>query len=203
MSVTVNITKGDTVLIFIMEQSANRTFTIADPAGNSYTRLGAIMFGSPYLQVYSTAAGGAKASSGTMTMTNSGAAERSAALVVDAYNVGSITQYDLTASGTSVTPALTNGTLDNNNLFVTEMLWYYASGNTTVSANQGTLQSSFGGTAATYGGALVTNTSATPASVTDSVTISQSTGWNALGVELRSVQLNVPTVDLPPVLIQS
>jgi hypothetical protein len=74
---------------------------------------------------------------------------------------------------------------------------YYA-GTLTVSANTGTLQSSFPGTAAYAAGGVVTNTSATPsAGVVTSATLSQSSAWAIISIELRSVYITIPAVYFP------
>lgn len=74
---------------------------------------------------------------------------------------------------------------------------WYSGGVDTATANAGTLQATSGSTAALGGGAIVTNTSASPAAVTDSITLSVTSPWAVSPIELRSVSVVVPTVYFP------
>jgi hypothetical protein len=87
-------------------------------------------------------------------------------------------------SGTSLTVSLT--TQDNNNWVVAGFAQQGTTG--TLSANQGNLRQANKTTSgADYvKGALTDNTSATPASVANSVTATQSTFWAAAALELRT-----------------
>lgn len=105
-----------------------------------------------------------------------------------------------TNTGTSTTPTINQVLQDNNNIAIAGLDWQ---GVATATALTGTLLSTTGtsgGSASTnVAFAAVTNTSATPATVTDSVTLSASSIWAAISLELRSTTgaANKPIWNMP------
>lgn len=201
----VNIQAGDTVLVGILASGAvGIQFTVTDPGGNVYSlaNLSTGNTGSVVpLWIMSTGVGAAKAASGTMTVTCTSGANFFGFIVLDAFNVGSFGQRNIFNQATSTTPAnttpTTTATQDNNNIVVSFLEYCGGGATTTLSQNTGTLQASWNGTAIICGGGLVTNTSASPATLTTSATISASEPWVMTTIELRSVQVTVPTIYLP------
>jgi len=197
------IPAGDTVIIGVIAASvASGSFSVTDAGGNTYSILNQqVTSGAVQLTVFSTGAGIAKASSGAITVSISPAALYGF-VVLDAFNVGSFGQLNIPNSATSTTPTnvkanfLTTTTQDNNNIVAT-FINYCPSAAVTISANTGTLQASGNGGVGFCGGGVVTNTSATPAAVTTSATLSVSKPWVTSTLELRSVQATVPTVYFP------
>jgi hypothetical protein len=208
---TITLIAGDTGCVAIIgspsSTSANITYSVTDPASNAYASVGIPSNHQPGAQsqqaiFYCTGVGAAKAASGTMTVTitSTPTTGQFGLVFMDWANVGSIGQFDINNFATSTTPAnstpTTTFTQDNNNV-VLSAISFLAAGASNISANTGTLQGSWNGTAAILGGGVVSNTSATPAAVTTSATLSASSGWVMDSLELRSVQINVPTIYIP------
>lgn len=197
---------GDTVLIFVIGVGALVDVVTVNDGTNTYAPLNNRVLGPGSVdggEWWGTPAGGAKAFTGNVTVTDNIAGDVIEGFAVVAYNVGTYGWRNVTPSsstiGTSATPASTLAlvTQDNNNLLVAGSTWFF-NGVTTVAANSGTLQDSFGGTSTTYGGAIATNQPATPNTATESVTVSQAAStWISQVIELRSTIQTVPTVYFP------
>jgi len=197
----VSFTAGDTVFVSVIySNSGPPTFSVSDGV-NAYFQLSISSTGPSNEGVYlfSTAVGGAKATSGTMTVscvTNCPAFY--GFIVLDAFNVGSIGQKNIPNTATSTTPSNPSTVIQDNNNMLVSFLTYCGGGATTLSANTGTLQASWNGTAIICGGGAVTNTAASAGtSVTTSATISASEPWTVNTVELRSVSTSIPTIYFP------
>lgn len=199
----VSIPAGDTIIVGILASSGG-SYSVTDAAGNNYFMLNlkTPVAASPVeITVFATGAGVAKALSGLITVTSSPATNYGL-IIMDASTVGSFGQLNIINTATSVTPTnvkanfTTTTTQDNNNIVAT-FIAYCPGAVVTISANTGTLQNSYNGSATNCGGGLVTNTSATPAVVTTSATLSVSKLWVTSTLELRSVQTTVPTIYFP------
>jgi len=200
----VSSSANDTILVGIIASSAAGTFAVTDAAGNTYFILNQktpVAAGPVEVTVFSTGVGIAKANAGKITVTCTGASLYGFA-IMDAFNVGSFGQLSIPNTATSTTPTnvkanfVTTTTQDNNNMVVT-FINYCPSASVTISANTGTLQTSWNGGVGFCGGGIVTNTSASPAAVTTNATLSLSKIWVTSTLELRSVKATVPTVYFP------
>lgn len=198
--VTVNLTAGDSALVWIIGAVAGRTFTFS---GTSTFKRRIVIPASgagSSVQLYATEPGQIAATVASLTVTDSGAAENVGVVVVDARNVGSyrFTTVLNQSGGGTTTPTITDTTLDTNNILVSAYAWFVAGGASAVQ-NTGTLLQTFpsNGTT-TAGGAVVTQSSATSAALTNNITLSASSPWSAEAVELRSRNLTWPTLYIPP-----
>jgi hypothetical protein len=202
LSPVLTYNNGDTVLVCIHNSpSPQRTITVTDTGGSGFgTRVPFFVNGgNGSLVCFSTAPGGAKASTG-ITVTLSGGATSFGVSAIAYSNVGSFGTPNptLTATGATATGALTLPTEDNNDVTVTAFSWFNGSA-ISASQNTGTLQQSFTSSASEGGVALATNTSATPsAGLLTNVTFSGATNWMAMGISLRSVTPVLPTLVIPP-----
>src|SRR5438876_5879886 len=180
-----SVTAGNTnIVVVALRQSggAAPVSTISDGA-STYSR-----------EVYMDNAGNARteiwsakvaAGASTTVTVNLAAGSEVVCAVAQYSGVGALGRTS-TNSGSGTAPTVSVTTQDNNNWVVAGFAHQGATG--TLSANQGNLRQVKVTTGASYWvkGALTDNTSATPASVTNSVTATQSTNWAAAALELRT-----------------
>lgn len=193
--VSMNIAPLDTVFVFLTDFTAGATVTVTDNGGNVYSQL-AIVGGA--IRMWATVASGAVASATTITVTTTDTPRNLNAMVVSFTNVGSYRfAPTITGSGTSSTPTYTATTGDTNNLLVTGFEWFNG-GSQTASQNTGTLQQSCAATPTTTGCAVVTQSAASlGTALTNSITLSASSTWQAIGLELRSRTYALPVLYIP------
>lgn len=196
-----SITAGDTTLVGVLAQSPV-SLSVSDSCGNAYYSINQTVGTSQSVTIFGTGAGIAKACpSGTITVA-SGSSIFYGFIVLDTSNVGSYGQANINTFGSSTTPTnvatnyATTLTQDNNNIVAT-FLFFQGGVVNTISANTGTLQASYNGSAAISGGGVITNTSASPANLVTNATISVSAAWTTSTLELRSVQTTVPVIVFP------
>lgn len=197
-SCNVAIAPGDTILAFVFtNHGGGQTVTIADSSAiNAYIILNPVSsFGSTATRVFgSIPQVGNAATSVTVTDTP---AEFITLNVVTYTGVGDYGTFNVsTTTATNTTPTATNLTWDNNNFFVSGVGWY-SGGVDNLSANVGNLRSNLGATATLEGGAVIDNTTGSPANVTTSGTLSVSTVWTMAPIELRSGRPNIPAIYFP------
>lgn len=193
---SVTITNGDTVFVFIQGATTGRTFTITDCTTNAYTAWFPRQGNGSSIQAYATNASAAVGCTGTMTITDSGAAENLGAIVVPVSGAYSFFGGNQTSSntGTAVTSSVT--TTRNNSLILYAYAWFNSA---TISASQnvGTLLGSITATSTVGGEAVVSNSAATPTATSGSVTLSASSPWAGLAFEVWSPPTPVPTLYIP------
>jgi hypothetical protein len=196
------IAAGDAVLVWLIGVPTGRTVTVTDTGSNLYSNLitsQTIALGTT-IQLWATAASGATASASSITASISGANAQLNAVVISFTNVGSYRfMTSLSTSGTSTTPSLTETTGDTNNILVSAAAWFLAATTVTVVPASGTVQQSFPSSVTNAGGAVITQASATRASITNSVTLNNAgSKWVMESIELRSRTLLRPTLYIPP-----
>lgn len=190
-SVTANVTinAGDTVVVAVAvnDASAVTVSSVADSASNSGYAQKATKATDTHSQCFEWAALSVASSATSITVTLSASVAALAVCVTTYSGVGS-NGFGTTAvngSGTGATLSVALTTQDSNNFVVAAIV---QRGIATFTAQNGSLRvtaQNGGGTVVTAG--LVDNTSASPASVTDSVTSSLgSNAWSVAAVELRS-----------------
>ncbi|PYO24312.1 MAG: hypothetical protein DMD88_01310 [Candidatus Rokuibacteriota bacterium] len=181
-----SVTAGNTnIVVVALRQSggAAPVSTISDGA-STYSR-----------EVYMDNAGNARteiwsakvaAGASTTVTVNLAAGSEVVCAVAQYSGVGALGRTS-TNSGSGTAPTVSVTTQDNNNWVVAGFAHQGATG--TLSANQGNLRqvNETTGGSSWVKGALTDNTSATPASVTNSVTATQTgTSWAAAALELRT-----------------
>src|SRR5438876_5474351 len=177
-----SVTAGNTnIVVVALRQVGSPVSTISDGA-STYSREVSKNNTTARTEIWSAKV--AAGASTTVTVTLSAGSEIVCA--VSQYSgVGALGLTNTNSgSGTALTVSVT--TQDNNNWVVAGFAQQGTTG--TLSAQTGTLRQVKVTTGASYWvkGALTDNTSATPASVTNSVTATQSTNWAAAALELRT-----------------
>jgi hypothetical protein len=200
-NIPVTVVAGDTVLVFVSGVFPTHTTSVSDGT-NVYAPISSTLTvaGDTFvtLQIWSTAVASGVAFTGNITVTDGSGGDTIGGFAMVAYNIGSIGQQNSNGtSGNSTAPSANLTIADANNLVVSGSAWS-AGGTTSIAANVGTVQDSFASTGSTQGGAIITNTSATPGTnLTTSGTLSASVHWVIESVELRSVRNVIPTVYFP------
>lgn len=185
------ITTGLTIVVFAFIRTTTSTVTsVTDGSSNSYSLLQVINNGTNCrVELWTTGVGAATVppspNSDSITI-NLSAASKLCGWAGEYSGVAALGTHP-TNTGSSATPTINQILQDANNVAISGFDW---TGTATASANSGTLVSTAGtsgGNASTnVGFATVQNTSVTPATVTDSVTLSASSTWAAISLELRS-----------------
>lgn len=187
--VTVTVNAGDTVVVVSSATTLVAVSSVADSGGSTYTKRGLTGDNGVVLQteIWSTEANGAKAST-TVTI-NYGSAVLVAASVATYTGVDDLGKTATPASGSSSAPSVAITTQDSNNFVVAGMgITTIAAGSNTWSATTGNLRTNQAASTLVPGAAIMDNTAAGVGSVTCTAALSQSTTWNALALELRSVE---------------
>jgi len=195
---TIPILQGDSVLVFIIGTALGRTITVSDSGSNVYSLVIVQSLSSnsnANIIGYATAPSGAVPAT-SITVAVSGANEQFVVLVMTASNVGSYRFPVPPVQTGTVTPAITSTTLDTNNILVGVSAWWKAAADAASQAS-GTLQTTVASTASADGASLVTQASATSASLTDSVTLALLAEAVTVAVELRSRTFVLPTLYIP------
>jgi len=157
---------------------------VTDTAGNVYTRQNTDVTNSVTASIWATAPGKALTHASNVITVTFASSTRNTVVVVEYSGVNA---FGTAASntGSSTTPTISITTHDNNNLIIAGMT---RQGTSTWTANVGTLRENQAGPGSTTpGGGVVEHASATPASTTDTATISSSGSWAVQGIELRSI----------------
>jgi hypothetical protein len=194
ITTSVPILNGDTVLVLIVGFNASHTFTVT--AGtNTFFQINPAVSNTSIIIPFATAPSQATAAS-SVTVTDSGT-DPLGVIIVTAKNVGS---YNIGGTATGGGTALAAGatvTYQANDIMLTGMAWYVA-GNTSATANVGTIQVQVPGTASIDGEAVVTSNPASAyTSIANSVTLSGSANWSNFNIDLRSRTDVKPTVYIP------
>ena len=199
-TIAVTWTAGDTGCIFIGGPQPPNVTTVTDASGNFYGPVTPLTQNSNNVassQWFCTSPGSLKAYTGNVTITAAGG-NFIGGFAIDLQNVGAIGQIPAAATGSSTSPSVTAAIADNNGLLLNGIS-FWANAATTIAANAGTLQASFNELAGSSSGAgIVSQTSASAnTSLTMSATLSNSSGWASQVIEVRPVQVIVPTVYFP------
>jgi hypothetical protein len=187
-----SVNTGLTIPIFVfLPNLTTSVSSITDNAGtgNSWSLLQTINGTSCRVELWVTGVGAAtvQASPNTDSITiNLSASVKFCAWGGEYSGVAALGTHP-TNTGSSTTPTINQVLQDANNFAISGLDW---TGIATATALSGTLLSttgtSGGSTSTNVAFAAVQNTSATPATVTDSVTLSASSAWAAISLELRS-----------------
>jgi hypothetical protein len=191
LAVTVTVPVNATALVFVIEGSDAVT-NVTDAGGSVYNRLTSVKSGNVTQTVYGTAPN-KSASAATVTV-NTSVSEQIAALVMVYNGVSGYGIMPLTTAS-SANPSELTPTQDKNNAIVTAYGWFNTAA-ITASAQTGTVRSNIAATATKPGIVGVdTITSGNPQNVTNSVTLSGSSPWSGVSVELTTPSV-VTTSDI-------
>jgi len=180
---------SDIVVVQAIRTVANTVSTVVDAPGNTYVFQNAINNGTvarvEVWVAHNTAFQLTSTQNVTVTL-NIGASNGATAIA--GYSGVAAIGINGTNTGSSTTPTISLTTQDSNN-FV--LAGFAAQGTATFSANVGILEASAvtsgGSGSSNVGGALNDNTAGSPSSVVNTVTLSATNAWAAVGVELRTV----------------
>ena len=183
-TVAITAVAGDTIII--LGFSVGQAITgVSDTAGNVYGKLQSAVINTVAASCWGTAVGAVK-TSGSITITVTFAASVRNTVCAMQYSGALGYGHTGTNTGTSTSPSLSITTQDNNNFVVVGLT---DEGTATWASSVGNLRENQAGPGSTTpGGAGLDNTSATPASVTNTATLSVSKAWAAIGMELRTVK---------------
>ncbi len=198
LPVTLAVQAGDTVMAWVIGMGAADTVTVTDDGLNTYNiQQNKIAGTSTDAMVFATFPRAAVAAT-TITV-HDGTSRNLSVLVAAFSNVGDYRfsiPLNATSASTSAPSINDASTMDTNNLWVSGFTWF-SGGTVTASQNAGTLQLNTQATSGLNGMALVTQTSASLASVTNSLTLSGASATIAMGTELRSHSEVMPTLYFP------